>query len=69
MNESLDKLNQMWHKWNSHSVMSQEQRFGQYVLNNAGLHMAQPDIYYETNAQLAYQKLYLVISDGTITLQ
>ena len=65
-NESLDKLNQMWHKWNNWSGMTQHLRFGQYVLNESG--HTRPDIFYETNAQLAYDKLYQEVVSGNLVL-
>lgn len=65
-NESLDKLNLMWHSWNNWSATTQHLRFGQYVLNETGHN--RPDIYYETNAKLAYDKIYLEVMSGNLVI-
>ena len=56
---TVPELNELWDEW---SKKQNDQRFGQFVLNNSNLQRPNPRLFYEEDPALAYQIAYKLIT-------
>lgn len=70
MNKELTALNVAWQEWNQNIKPFFPLRFGQYFINTHAVDgYTNSDIFYETNEELAYQKVFLAIEAGELQVK
>lgn len=70
MSKELTALNVAWQEWNQNVKPFFPLRFGQYFLNTYTTDgYTNSEIFFESNPELAYQKIFLAIEAGELKVK